>query len=183
MLDLTLDQLHAIVPHAPDVVAPLNQCVSLAGASNGLRMAALIAQLAHESGGFIYTHEIWGPTAAQLTYEGRADLGNTQPGDGVLFKGRGWIQLTGRANYTKCSRATGIDLLTNPERAASLDVIPYTAAWYWTTHNCNAFADDGDFEKITRAINGGLNGIVQRTAYYKAALKVLGVPLACPEPT
>ena len=69
-----------------------------------LRLAAFIAQIAHESGDFKYTREIWGPTKAQIGYEGRLDLGNTVPGDGKRYRGRGLIQITGRSNYVKLSK-------------------------------------------------------------------------------
>ncbi|MEW6735838.1 MAG: glycoside hydrolase family 19 protein, partial [Acidobacteriota bacterium] len=106
-------------------------------------------------------------------YEGRLDLGNIKPGDGRRYKGRGPIQLTGRSNYRAAGQALGIDLESNPERAADLDVGFRIAGWYWRTRGLNEFADQGNFDEITRRINGGLNGKASRDAYYKRALEVL----------
>ena len=79
------------------------------------RVAAFIAQIGHESGQLKYVKEIWGPTAAQARYEGRADLGNTVAGDGSKYRGRGLIQITGRANYKACGEALSLDLTNYPE--------------------------------------------------------------------
>ncbi len=129
------------------------------------RKAAFIAQTGHETLGFLYTQELWGPTAAQSAYEppGKkaAALGNTQPGDGYRFRGRGLIQITGRANYLTCGHALSVDLLANPELLTN-ELAAQSAAWWWHAHGCNAIADGGDFEALTRRINGGLNGIADR---------------------
>jgi predicted chitinase len=109
-------------------------------------------------------------------YEGRADLGNTQPGDGVRFKGRGWIQITGRKNYAAAADALKVDLVEHPELAAKDDVAAKAAAWFWTAHGLNRFADARDVRGCTRLINGGFNGLVQREALYKRALVALEVP-------
>ena len=129
-----------------------------------LRRAHFIAQLAHESGAFRYAAEL----ADGRAYEGRADLGNTQPGDGPRFKGRGLIQLTGRANYAAYAKAIGRDLLADPapvadEPALAVDV----ACWFWETRGLNALADADDVAGITRRINGGLNGFADRQAYLR----------------
>ena len=129
--------------------------------STPIRQLHFLAQVGHESGELRYTEEL----ASGAAYEGRQDLGNTQPGDGVRFKGRGLIQLTGRANYQNYGKAIGIDLLTNNqwERVASdPDLSVDVAAWYWNTHNLNQFADADDIATITRKINGGLNGYDNR---------------------
>ncbi|MCY1081761.1 LysM peptidoglycan-binding domain-containing protein [Archangium lansingense] len=112
--------------------------------------------------------------ASGAAYEGRADLVNTQPGDGVRFKGRGPIQLSGRANYRAAGRALGIDLENNPTRAADPDVGFRTAAWYWNNRHLNSYADAGNFDAITYRVNGGYNGKASRDAYYARALQVLG---------
>ncbi|HYO63823.1 MAG TPA: peptidoglycan-binding protein [Pyrinomonadaceae bacterium] len=140
-----------------------------------LRIAAFVAQLAHESAEFRFMEEIWGPTAAQKRYEGRKDLGNTQPGDGFRFKGRGPIQITGRANYTKYGKLLGIDLVDNPALAATPEVGFRTAGLYWKMNNCNALADQQKFIAITKAINGGTNGLEDRQKYYERAKRVLGI--------
>lgn len=138
-----------------------------------VRVAAFLAQVGHESGGFKYTREIWGPTPAQQRYEGRADLGNTQPGDGSKYRGRGLIQITGRNNYAKASGALGIDLVSVPDQLELKPLAARSAAWWWSAHGCNELADYGDFERLTRRINGGLNGYADRVTRWgkaKAAL-------------
>lgn len=135
-----------------------------------LRAAAFLAQLAHESGELRYMEEI----ASGAAYEGRHDLGNTEPGDGVRYKGRGPIQLSGRANYRACGAALGLDLEGDPAQAATPQVGFRIAGWYWQTHFCNELADDGYFKEITRKINGGQAGEASREAYYARAKEVLG---------
>lgn len=143
------------------------------GITTPLRQAAYLAQIGHESGGLRYTTEIWGPTAAQSRYEGRKDLGNTQAGDGFKYRGRGLIQTTGRANYLATGAALGVDLIADPERLAEPDLAARSAAWYWHQHGLNMLADVGDFELITRRINGGLNGYAERLELYTIAREVL----------
>ena len=133
------------------------------------RQAAFLAQLAHESGELRYFEEL----ASGEAYEGRRDLGNTRPGDGMRYKGRGPIQLTGRDNYRTAGRALGLDLEAHPERAADVDVGFRVAAWFWTSRGLKPLADAGDFREITRRINGGFNGLAHREAYYRRALEVL----------
>jgi putative chitinase len=136
--------------------------------ANALRFAHFFAQLGHESAGFRYMEEI----ASGQAYEGRRDLGNTEPGDGRRYKGRGPIQLTGRANYRDYGRRLGIDLEQHPEIAALPSFGLLTACTYWTVKGLNAFADRDDVETITRRINGGLNGYADRKARL-AAMKAL----------
>ncbi len=133
------------------------------------RQAAFLAQVGHESGGLHWLVEIWGPTDSQRRYESRYDLGNVAPGDGFRFRGRGLIQLTGRANYRQAGQALGVDLESNPERLGEPELACRSAAWFWREHGCNDLADAGDFEKITRRINGGLNGYPQRLGLWEAA--------------
>lgn len=128
---------------------------------SGLRLAHFMAQLCHESGSFRYMEEI----ASGAAYEGRKDLGNTQPGDGVLFKGRGPIQLTGRANYRKYGRLIGINLETRPDLAANPSIGLHTALEYWKQNGLNALADADDVLSITKRINGGTNGLSDRKAH------------------
>jgi putative chitinase len=134
-----------------------------------LRIAAFLAQLAHESGELRYFEEL----ATGQAYEGRKDLGNSQIGDGPRFKGRGPIQLTGRLNYTRAGEALGLDLVGHPEIAATPGAGFRIAVWYWVTHSLNALADAGDFDGITLRINGALRGKPQRDAYYHRALELL----------
>jgi putative chitinase len=137
------------------------------------RQAAFLAQIGHESGGLHWCTEIWGPTIAQSHYEGRADLGNTQAGDGYKFKGRGLIQTTGRANYAATGAALGVDLIAEPLRLAEPELATRSAAWFWRAHGLNEMADTGDFTRITLRINGGTNGMADRLALYTAAQEVL----------
>lgn len=123
-----------------------------------LRLAHFLAQVGHESGSFKYMEEI----ASGSAYEGRANLGNTQPGDGVRFKGRGPIQITGRANYRYFGRQIGIDLERRPEIAAYPSIGLHLACAYWGNRNLNGLADKDLTEDITRKINGGLNGLADR---------------------
>lgn len=137
------------------------------------RIAAFIAQIGHESGQLRYVREIWGPTAQQLGYEGRKDLGNTVAGDGSKYRGRGLIQITGRANYAECCEALGLDLISHPELLEQPEHAAMSAAWYWGSRGLNSLADKGDFIAITKRINGGTNGLSDRQALYDRALKVL----------
>lgn len=139
-----------------------------------LRIAAFLAQIGHESGSLVYSKELGGPSYF-AKYEGRKDLGNTQQGDGARFCGRGLIQITGRANYSQASQALfGYNrLLKNPELLEHPEWAAKSAVWYWSTRNLNALADQDRFTDITRAINGGTNGLEDRKARYRYALAVL----------
>lgn len=174
---ITQQQLLQILPNARPVagvfVSVLNTAMSRYGIVGQLRVAAFIAQVGHESGQLRYVREIWGPTAQQAGYEGRADLGNTVKGDGSKYRGRGLIQVTGRANYAACGEALGLDLIARPELLELPQHATMSAAWFWSTRGLNTLADQGQFMKITRRINGGLNGQDDRQALYDRALKVL----------
>lgn len=163
MPNLSADRAEQMVPH-------LNRAMQEAGINTPQRASAFLAQLAHESGQLRYFEEL----ASGHAYEGRRDLGNTQPGDGARFKGRGPIQLTGRANYEAAGRALGLDLVNNPELAARPDVGFRVAAWYWNSRGLNQLADRGDFDGITQRINGGQNGAADRRQYFARANDVLG---------
>ena len=136
-----------------------------------LRQAHFLAQLCHESGSFNYLEEL----ASGEDYEGRDDLGNIQDGDGVRFKGRGLIQITGRANYHDCGEALGLDLIETPTRLADPDLACRSAGWFWNTRHLSAFADRDDVDTITYRINGGYNGYDERVEFLHAAKAVLGV--------
>ena len=136
------------------------------------RVAAFLAQLAHESGGFRYVREL----ASGRAYEGRKDLGNVYSGDGVRFKGRGLIQITGRSNYAALEKDLPLlGLLQNPHWLESDRWAVWSAGWFWNKKGLNALADDGLFKQITRKINGGYNGLEDRYKYYERAKRVLGV--------
>lgn len=143
------------------------------------RQAAFLAQIGHESGGLRWIKELWGPTPAQERYEGRSDLGNTQPGDGFQYRGRGWLQITGRDNYRRAyQRLRGKfpdcpNFEANPDMVATARWAALTAAEYWWNHACNKLADEGKFEQLTRIINGGMNGYADRLARYEDAKAAL----------
>lgn len=173
---ITLDQLREIMPtagkRAEIFLAPLNRAMVEFGIDEPAQIAAFLAQLAHESGSLRYVREL----ASGKAYEGRKALGNTEPGDGVRFKGRGLIQITGRANYAACSKALFGDekhLLDHPEVLELPDQACRSAGWFWKSKNLNIPADKGDFLKITRAINGGTNGLRDRMDYYERAKQAL----------
>ncbi len=146
------------------------------------RAAAFLAQVAHESGQLRFMEELWGPTPAQLRYEPASTLatalGNTQAGDGHRFKGRGPIQITGRANYHRFGDLLAVDLQTTPERAALPDLAFRIAGLFWSKKGLNELADEATadaFKEITRRINGGFNGLAERQQFYAAACAALGV--------
>ena len=124
-----------------------------------LRFSHFMGQLLHESGTFRYMEEI----ASGAAYEGRKDLGNIYRGDGIRFKGRGPIQITGRDNYRKFGRVIGIDIEARPELAAVPAIGLQLAFAYWFAKNLNDLADQDDIRGITRKINGGFNGLADRT--------------------
>lgn len=154
---------------------PLTKAMARYGIDTPERQAAFIAQVGHESGYLVYVRELWGPTTAQAKYEGRKDLGNTQTGDGFKFRGRGLIQVTGRANYTSAGRALNLDLINHPELLEDPTNAARSAAWFWQTHGCNALADSGDFVALTRRINGGVNGLADRQVLWESAKAAFGV--------
>ena len=172
---ITLAQLQAIMPRAGGRAAvfldALNQAMAEFGIDTPARQAGFLAQVAHESGSLLYTREI----ASGAVYEGRRDLGNTEPGDGMRFRGRGLIQITGRHNYKICSLALYGDerLLDKPWLLESVIGACRSAAWYWSAFGLNALADEGDIKRMTKRINGGLNGLTERMAYYAVAKEVL----------
>ncbi len=143
------------------------------------RIAAFLAQLAHESGEYRWMEEIWGPTEAQLGYEGRADLGNIYPGDGRKFAGVGPIQTTGRDNITACGVYLGIDAAADPKKLTLPQYATASAVWFWTIGNkkidLNLLADRGWFKTITRVINGGFNGLSDRREYWDRNRALLGL--------
>jgi putative chitinase len=177
LLQLSIQDLQGVYPYTPASTLE----ASLPSLQEGIdkyqigfnrqRIAAFLAQIGHESGGLRYTVEL----ASGQAYEWRKDLGNVNLGDGVKFKGRGWIQLTGRHNYRQAGKAIGVDLEANPELAANPKYLGLLAGWFWSSRNLNFWADKEDFEKITRLINGGLNGYADRLSYWQRAKKVVEI--------
>lgn len=173
---LSLEQLKQIMPRlqknpidSAALYPHLVKAMAEAEINTSNRIAMWLAQLGHESLEFRYMEEL----ADGSAYEGRKDLGNTQAGDGKLYKGRGPLQLTGRLNYTNYGNALGVDLVTHPDRAASYEVGFRVAALYWKKHDLNTPSDKGDVLTVTKRINGGTNGLDDRTARYNRALSVL----------
>jgi len=169
-------QLKQIMPYASTdnlekFTGPLNDTMEKYLINTGQRMACFLAQLAHESGCLKYTKEI----ASGEAYEGRLSLGNTQPGDGVRFKGRGLIQITGRHNYGKLTKAFGVDFLKHTELLEGPLYASLSAGWFWDDRGLNTFADAMDFIKITKRINGGMNGYEDRVMYFSHARKTFNV--------
>ena len=130
-----------------------------------LRIAHFLGQTCEESAGYRTTEEF----ASGREYEGRQDLGNTQKGDGPRYKGRGLLQLTGRANYADYGKALGVDLVNNPTLAAQPALSLKIACEYWKRHDINADCDRDDAQAVTRKVNGGLNGLSDRIAFTQKA--------------
>lgn len=189
-MQITKEQIRKISPHvtnsAADKFVPyINKYAVAYGVTTPQRMAAFLAQLLHESGPFVYVQEI----ASGKAYEGRKDLGNVIKGDGVKYKGRGLIQLTGRANYEAFSKYLYNDtrLLDTPQLVETPELAVQAAYWFWSVRNdLNLIADKpetwtitsnkkvyGKTAWITKKVNGGQNGLSDRLKYYAAAKKVL----------
>jgi putative chitinase len=173
---MTIEELQKALPQAsPDNIlkygAKLIKAMEVYEINTSRRQAAFLAQLAHESGSLRYVEEI----ASGEAYEGRKDLGNTQPGDGKRFKGRGLIQITGRSNYKEVSEELLYDFIKNPEDLEKPGPATYSAAWFWWSRHLNRLADIDAFEKITRKINGGLTHYEDRCKHWETAKKALKV--------
>lgn len=154
------------------LAAAMPRVIEEAALGSPRRQAHFLAQIAHESDGFRTAVEY----ANGAAYEGREDLGNIHAGDGRRYKGRGLVQLTGRANYAEFGRELGVDLVGNPDLAAKFPYAALTAALYWRKRTINGYADADDLRAVTRKINGGYNGLAQRAAYLKAAKRALAAP-------
>jgi len=182
-MSITVQQLQQILPHAgrqAGVFVPgLNATMGKYAIITPLRMAAFIAQVGHESGQLRFVRELGGDQYLSKYDTGRLAqrLGNTPEadGDGQKYRGRGLIQVTGRANYEACSQALFGDsrLLSTPELLEHPVYASMSAGWYWQKTGLNSLADKGDFLAITKKINGGTNGLEDRQALYKRALEVL----------
>ena len=168
----------------------LNDTCTKFDISTPIRQLCFLAQVGHESGGLFFTEEL----ASGAAYEGRKNLGNTQPGDGVRFKGRGLIQITGRTNYGAVGAALGVDLIKNPTLLGGKNVTKCTpdqlknaalsAGWFWNSRKLNTIADLinitkpidtgtnlDNFVLITKKINGGTNGLHDRLSRYRHGVK------------
>lgn len=175
-MEITKELLFKMCPTSKDAVVEgvskyLTEFSPLYELNTKLRMAHFLAQAAHESAHFRTLEEY----ASGDAYDTRTDLGNTpiKDGDGRLYKGRGIFQITGRANYKKYGDLLKINLVNNPEYASHPEISVRTALEYWRAHKLNAKADLDDIVGITKAINGGKNGLTERIAYLEKAKKLL----------
>lgn len=177
---LQAEDLNAIMPRldlgrARQLVAPLDRTLVEFEIVSRRRVAAFLAQTAHESGELLRFEE----TASGNQYDPRVNprvakiLGNTQPGDGPRYKGRGPLQLTGRWNYRTAGRALGLELERNPTLVATADVGFRAAGWYWEFRGLNAYADQSDFWNLTYRINAARSHYSRRRTYYERALEAL----------
>lgn len=197
------DQLKQMLPQSvwgkiPDILDPLNKCMDLFDITSGLRKSHFMAQILHETAFFKYSEEI----ASGAAYEGRADLGNTHPGDGKLFKGRGWLQLTGRGNYLKCEtflrqhlNDPSIDITSSTAAASQVANKPLYSAlvsgyfWGYIKPKLNPTADKDDIYWVSVYVNGWAkqakpfypnrdmepNGMADRVAMLALAKKAFGL--------
>lgn len=171
---ITEQQLKHIYREAPAsritrFVPILNRVLAEYDITTPQRIRMFLAQIGHESGQLRYLKEI----ASGEAYEGRKDLGNIVPGDGVRYKGRGLIQLTGRANYALAASELKLPLIEKPELLEEPENAARVSAWFWKRNNLNAIADSGNFRLVTKRINGGYNGYADRYKLYHRALEVI----------
>jgi len=172
------------MPNVKSLVAGLESFGEESGLNSPHRLAMFLGQVLHESQYLRYDKEIWGPTRAQKRYDTRTDLGNTAAvdGDGYRYRGRGPIQITGKYNYARYTMWARQNIgnhspnfVNNPDLINTDPWEGLVPIWYWHTHNLNRFADKGDIRKLTRAINGGYNGLADRQRWTdRASLKLLG---------
>lgn len=158
-----------LAPHLPHI----DDALEAGAIGSPMRIAAFMAHLAHESGEYRWMEEL----ADGSAYEGRADLGNVEPGDGPRYKGRGPIQITGRANYRDAGAFLGLPLLSQPELLARPEHGTLAAAWFWRRAKpwLNPAAELGWFRVTTRLVNGGYNGWPDRVGYYQRNRYLLGL--------
>ena len=176
------DGLNIPASRAAIWIAFINETMAKYEVNTSLRIAHFVAQIAHESGNFIFMHEL----ASGDAYSNRADLGNTKheaiavaklhgKSVGAWFKGHGLIQITGYDNHLACGTALGLDLINNP---AWLEIPKYaalSAGWFWSTHNLNLLADNDLLIQITKKINGATNGLDDRRLKLESLKKALGI--------
>jgi putative chitinase len=195
---MTYDQLDALgIDHK--WLAPLEEVFVKYDISTPVRQACFIGQCAHESGNFKTLQENLNYSAEGLmktwpsrfatkeiadqyarnpakiagkVYNGR--LGNTNEEEASKYLGRGLIQLTGKENYGNCGLGIGIDLLADPTLLLDPRYAAISAGWFWNKKGLNGLADSGDFETMTKRINGGLIGLDDRKAKIAKALSILG---------
>ena len=164
MPNITKANIEKYLPH-------INEQLPKYGIDTTLRLCHFLAQVGHETLSFFYYREL----ASGKAYEGRKDLGNVNPGDGVKFRGRGCIQITGRSNYKAVSKYIFGDerLVDTPELLELPEYGIISACWYWTTRHLNKYADKDDVKTITKLINGGYNGFTDRNERLNLCKKAL----------
>lgn len=168
-MQVTLADLRKFAPRGnpkilSGILPALNQLLPHYKIDTPLRVCHFLAQAAHETDGFRTLQEYANGDA----YEGRKDLGNTEPGDGRRYKGRGIFQLTGRANYARYG------LTATPTKAAEPKTSVFIACEYWNERKLSRYADRNDLPSITKRINGGYNGLADRRAYFRKAWDIWG---------
>ena len=175
---ITESQIRRIMPNAKnervkEFVASFNKYCKQFEINTKLRAAHYIAQVAHETGELRWLEEI----ADGSQYEDRKDLGNIQKGDGKRFKGRGYLQCTGRANYQNYADSgfCGGDLMSHPEWLAQQPGCQKASMFFWLTNGLNRLADSDNATAVSKRINGGTNGLAQRLYYTRKAKKVFGI--------
>lgn len=172
---ITKQQLQTIYKECPAsridlFLEPLVRTLAEFEINTPQRIRMFLSQIGHESGQLRYVEEL----ASGKAYEGRTDLGNTEPGDGVRYKGRGLIQITGRRNYALAGLALDLPLLETPTMLQEVLPAARSAGWFWKNSNLNTLADLGLFKEVTKRINGGYNGYADRYKLYQRALEVVG---------
>lgn len=173
---LTPDQIRQMMPVAGARLEPhlpfIDAALTEGYVDTPQRAAQFMAQAGHESGEYRYMHEI----ADGWAYEGRRDLGNTEPGDGPKYKGGGPFQITGRANYLACGKALGLDLINHPELIRIPEHATRSAVWFWNSRQLSLYADRDFFVAETRVINGGTNGLSDRLTRWYRNCDILDLP-------
>lgn len=169
MTDLTIEMLRQLAPRGKqsilEGIVDNQYLLEVDDINPGIRRQMFLAQLAHESDGFKTTREY----ASGAGYEGRSDLGNVYEGDGRRYRGRGLIQLTGRANYREFSKNLDIDIEANPDVVETFPYALEVSTLFWSKRGLNEIADAGDFRRVTKRINGGYNGLADREHYFEIA--------------
>ena len=203
-MELTLEQLRQIIPKNPYIsywYEALSQLLPEYQIDTPQRMAAFLAQCAHESGNFVFIKENLNYKAASLrkvfpkyfpddaiaaqyankpekianrVYANRMGNGPEESGDGYAFCGRGLIQVTGRDNYSWFAASLGITPEEASEYMETFEGAAQSACWFWETNNLNQWADRGDILTLTKRINGGTIGLEDRKKHYEHALHVFG---------
>lgn len=165
-MNITSEQLIKILGYKhkdiQGLTKALNETFVKYNIDSKLRIKNFLCQVIHESGRFVFMEEIWGNTNAQKSYEMRIDLGNNEKGDGFKFRGRGFIQITGKFNYSLISKDFNFDFVKNPDKLKEFPYSCLSAGWFWNRKNLNFFADLDDIKSITKKINGGYNGLEDR---------------------